>query len=75
MFCGWDWGSTHHGVCVIDGEGAVVKRWLVGQTDEELRRLFAELAELAELADLADPSALPIARVRPSASKTVATMS
>lgn len=55
MFCGWDWGSTHHGVCVIDGEGSIVKQWLVGHTHDDLARLFVELAELA------DPNDLPIA--------------
>ncbi len=55
MFCGWDWGSTHHGVCVIDSDGAVVKRWLVQHTDEELSQLFCELAGFAK------PEALPIA--------------
>lgn len=28
MFCGWDWGSTHHGVCVIDDMGTVIEQWL-----------------------------------------------
>ncbi len=55
MFCGWDWGSTHHGVCVIDGDGVVVKQWLVQHTDEELGQLFCELACFGE------PEALPIA--------------
>jgi transposase len=55
MFCGWDWGSTHHGVCVIDDGGAVVKRWLVRHSGEELVALFGELA------DLADVRMLPIA--------------
>ena len=55
MFCGWDWGSTHHGVCVIDDEGAIVKRWLVEHTDNALGKLFAELAAIA------DARVLPIA--------------
>lgn len=55
MFCGWDWGSTHHGVCVIDDGGVAVGRWLIGHTDEELAGLFAQLAELC------DPRRLPIA--------------
>jgi transposase len=55
MFCGWDWGSTHHGVCVIDDGGAIVKRWLVRHSGEELVALFDELA------DLADVRMLPIA--------------
>ena len=55
MFCGWDWGSTRHGVCVIDDGGAVVKQWLIEHTDKELRRLFGELAEFGQA------KALPIA--------------
>jgi transposase len=55
MFCGWDWGSTHHGVCVIDDQGAIVKRWLVEHTGNELGKLFAELAAIA------DAKVLPIA--------------
>lgn len=47
MFCGWDWGSTVHGVCLIDDEGAVIKRWMVQHTDEQLMKVFYELAELA----------------------------
>jgi len=43
MFCGWDWGSTQHGVCVIDDGGMVLKRWLVRHAEDELRVLFAEL--------------------------------
>ena len=55
MFCGWDWGSTRHGVCVIDDGGVVVQRWLVEHSEGELARLFDELAELA------DPAVMPIA--------------
>jgi transposase len=52
MFCGWDWGSTVHGVCLIDDEGAVIKRWMVQHTEEQLRKVFDELAELAEEGDV-----------------------
>jgi len=52
VFCGWDWGSTRHGVCVIDDQGTVIKQWLVQHTHEELASLFVELAELADPADL-----------------------
>lgn len=55
MFCGWDWGSTHHGVCVVDDDGTIVKQWLVQHTHDDLARLLAELAELA------DPAGVPIA--------------
>jgi transposase len=46
MFCGWDWGSTHHGVCVIDDRGAVVQRWLIEHTEDALAGLFVKLGEL-----------------------------
>lgn len=55
MFCGWDWGSTVHAVCVIDDAGVLVGSWMVGHTDRELASLFAELAKLGK------PEALPVA--------------
>lgn len=55
MFCGWDWGSTHHGVCVIDDDGAVLGQWLIEHHGERLRKLFVELATIAP------PAGLPIA--------------
>lgn len=48
MFCGWDWGSTVHGVCLIDDQGAVVKRWMVQHTEDQLLNVFREIAELVE---------------------------
>jgi len=45
----------HHGVCVIDEAGTIVKQWLVQHTRAEFDKLFAELAELAH------PNDLPIA--------------
>ena len=36
MFCNWDWGSTRHGVGVIDNDGAIVTRWMVPHNDVEL---------------------------------------
>ena len=55
MFCGWDWGSTHHGVCVIDNDGAVIARWMVPHSDVELAGVLAELAALCP------PEHLPVA--------------
>lgn len=55
MFCGWDWGSTAHAVCVIDDDGALIDTWMVGHTEHELAMLFAQLAELGE------PASLPVA--------------
>ena len=55
MFGGWDWGSTHHGVCVIDDDGTVLRRWLIEHRGDEIERLFAELAAFGA------PELLPIA--------------
>jgi transposase len=55
MFCGWDWGSTHHGVCVIDDHGTIVKQWLIQHTREGLEQALDELAALAV------PEHLPVA--------------
>ena len=54
MFCGWDWGSTQHGVCVIDDDGVIVQRWLVRHCKEELATLFIQLAELSDPDDVAN---------------------
>ncbi len=51
MFCGWDWGSTVHGVCLIDDQGAVVKRWMVQHTEDQLMSVFRELPQLVEGGD------------------------
>lgn len=48
MFAGWDWGSTVHGVCLIDDHGAVVKKWMVRHTEDQLMSVFNELAQLVE---------------------------
>jgi len=36
MFCGWDWGSTQHGVCLIDDHGVVIKTWMIAHTKSQL---------------------------------------
>lgn len=54
MFCGWDWGSTIHGVCLLDDDGVTIKTWTVKHTDTELAALFAELAQLG------DPALIPV---------------
>lgn len=55
MFCGWDWGSTRHGVCLIDDIGKVIKTWMVEHTEKDLSALFGELASLG------DPTLMPVA--------------
>lgn len=52
MFCGWDWGSTVHAVCLIDDEGAIIKRWMVKHTEDQLLKVFCELAQLIEGGDV-----------------------
>ncbi len=48
--CGWEWGSTQHGVCLVADDGAVLKRWMVAHTDHELAAVFAELATFGDAA-------------------------
>jgi len=55
MFCGWDWGSTQYGVCLIDDKGQVVKTWMIEHTERNLSALFTELARLG------DPGSIPVA--------------
>ena len=55
MFCGWDWGSTRHGVCLIDDNGTVIKTWMIEHTEKGIAALFAELSQLG------DPARLPVA--------------
>lgn len=35
-----------HGVFLIDSEGAVIKRWMVQHTEDELMKVFGELINL-----------------------------
>ena len=55
MFCGWDWGSTQHGVCLIDDSGRVIKSWMVEHTEKAFSALFVELNALG------DPTSVPVA--------------
>lgn len=55
VFCGWDWGATQHGVCVIDDVGQVLWRDLIAHRHESLSKVFDRLAQLA------DPAEVPVA--------------
>lgn len=55
MFCGWDWGSTQHGVCAIDDNGMVIKSWMVEHTEKGIAALVTELSQLG------DPARIPVA--------------
>ena len=59
-FCGLDWGSTGHAVCVVDETGAVVLRFEISHDAAGLAELRQKLNRLAPAADI------PIAIERPS---------
>lgn len=42
-----------HGVCLIDDQGAVIKRWVVQHSEDQLMKVFGELAKLVEGGDVA----------------------
>ena len=54
MFVGWDWASATHDVTVLDDAGAVVDRWALRHTEQDLA------AALGRLARLGEPGALPV---------------
>ena len=54
MFVGWDWASATHDVTVLDEAGAVVDRWALRHTEQDLA------AALDRLADLSEPAELPV---------------
>jgi transposase len=54
MFVGWDWASATHDVTVLDDAGAVVDRWAIRHTEQDLA------GALGRLARLGDPAALPV---------------
>jgi hypothetical protein len=59
-FCGLDWGSVGHAVCVVDETGAVLLRFEVAHDAAGLAELRKKLDRLAPAADI------PIAIERPS---------
>jgi transposase len=54
MFVGWDWASTTHDVTVLNDAGAVVDRWALRHTEQDLA------AALDRLARHGDPAGLPV---------------
>ena len=54
MFVGWDWASATHDVTVLDDAGAVVDRWALRHTEQDLAGALGRLAQLGE------PAALPV---------------
>jgi transposase len=59
MFCGIDWASQTHAVCVLDDDGRKVSAFQVTHTAEGFEQLTGRLRRLG------DPAAVPVAIERP----------
>jgi transposase len=59
MFCGIDWASERHAVCVLDDAGGKASAFQISHTANGFDQLVARLARLGE------PATLPVAIERP----------
>ena len=59
MFCGIDWASERHAVCVLDDAGTTISTFEVTHSADGLEELVARLRRLN------DPAGLPVAIERP----------
>ena len=59
MFCGIDWASERHAVCVLDDAGTKASAFQISHTADGFDQLVARLARLGE------PATLPVAIERP----------
>ena len=59
MFCGIDWASERHTVCVLDDAGTKASAFQISHTADGFDQLVARLARLGE------PATLPVAIERP----------
>jgi transposase len=59
MFCGIDWASERHTVCVLDDAGTTISTFQVAHSADGLEQLVARLCRLG------DPAELPVAIERP----------
>jgi transposase len=59
MFCGIDWASERHAVCVLDDAGTTISTFQVAHSADGLEQLVARLCRLG------DPAGLPVAIERP----------
>ena len=59
MFCGIDWASERHAVCVLDGAGTTLNTFQVAHSADGLEQLVTRLRRLG------DPAELPVAIERP----------
>jgi Transposase IS116/IS110/IS902 family/Transposase len=59
MFCGIDWASERHAVCVLDDAGTTISTFEVAHSADGLEQLVTRLGRLG------DPATLPVAIERP----------
>jgi transposase len=59
MFCGIDWASERHAVCVVDDAGHTATAFVIAHTAEGFDQLLARLRRYGE------PATLPVAIERP----------
>jgi transposase len=59
MFCGIDWASERHAVCVLDAAGTTISTFQVAHSADGLEQLVTRLCRLG------DPAQLPVAIERP----------
>src|SRR6266545_968564 len=59
MFCGIDWASERHAVCVLDDAGTTISTFQVTHSADGLEQLVIRLRRLG------DPAGLPVAIERP----------
>ena len=59
MFCGIDWASDHHAVCVLDASGTTLANFQIPHSAAGLELLCNRLRGLG------DPATLPVAIERP----------
>jgi transposase len=59
MFCGIDWASERHAVCVLDAAGKPISTFQVTHSADGLEQLVGRLRRLS------DPAELPVAIERP----------
>ncbi len=59
MFCGIDWASERHAVCVLDDAGTTISTFGVAHRADGLEQLVTRLRRLG------DPAARPVAIERP----------
>jgi transposase len=59
MFCGIDWASERHAVCVLDAAGTTISAFEVTHTADGFDQLIVRLCRLG------DPAGLPVAIERP----------